>query len=81
MHMLKSTHDIRKVALWLGHASIQSTEMYIHADPEEKLEILTSHAGLGIKAGKFASRSPDIMSMLQAARKPDDGSPQLGKLR
>lgn len=73
MHMLKATHDIRKVALWLGHASIQSTEMYLHADPEEKLEILTAHGGLGIKAGKFSSRASDIMRMLQAARKPDDG--------
>jgi site-specific recombinase XerD len=73
MHMLKATRDIRKVALWLGHASIQSTEIYLHADPEEKLEILTSHGGLGIKAGKFTSRAPDVMSMLQAARKPNDG--------
>ncbi len=73
MHMLKATRDIRKVALWLGHASIQSTEMYLHADPEEKLEILTSHGGLGIKAGKFKSRAPDVMSMLKAARKSHDG--------
>ncbi|MEG3170620.1 tyrosine-type recombinase/integrase [Sphingomonas sp. ZB1N12] len=73
MHMLKVTRDIRKVALWLGHASIQSTEIYLHADPDEKLEILTSHGGLGIKAGRFASRASNIMSMLQAARKPTDG--------
>ncbi|MGC5799005.1 tyrosine-type recombinase/integrase [Sphingomonas sp. NFX23] len=72
MHMLKATRDIRKVALWLGHASIQSTEIYLHADPEEKLEILTSHGGLGIKAGNFTSRASDVMSMLQAARKPDN---------
>ena len=28
MHTLQSTGDIRKVALWLGHASLQSTEVY-----------------------------------------------------
>lgn len=38
MHVLQATHDIRKVALWLGHASLQSTEAYLRADPSEKLE-------------------------------------------
>lgn len=28
MHMLQATRDIRKVALWLGHATLQSTEIY-----------------------------------------------------
>ena len=81
MHMLKATRDIRKVALWLGHASIHSTEIYLHADPEEKLEILASHGGLGIKAGRFTSRASDVMSMLQAARKPDDGLQPIIRVR
>ena len=29
MHTLAATGDIRKVALWLGHASLQSTEAYL----------------------------------------------------
>lgn len=64
MHMLSATGDIRKVALWLGHSSIQTTEIYLHADPAEKLRILTSHEGLGIKVGSFKNRSPDIMKLL-----------------
>lgn len=28
MHTLKATRDIRQVSLWLGHASLQSTEIY-----------------------------------------------------
>ena len=35
MHMLQATRDIRKVALWLGHATLQSTEIYLRADPTE----------------------------------------------
>ncbi len=35
---LQATGDIRKVALWLGHNSLQSTEMYLRADPTQKLE-------------------------------------------
>jgi integrase/recombinase XerD len=38
MLILKTTHDIRKVALWLGHSSVQTSELYLRADPTEKLE-------------------------------------------
>jgi integrase/recombinase XerD len=36
--MLKATRGIRKVALWLGHADIRTTEVYLRVDPSEKLE-------------------------------------------
>lgn len=63
MHMLQATRDIRKVALWLGHATLQSTEVYLRADPAEKLEMLDALTPLGIEPGKF--RPPDkLISML-----------------
>ena len=37
MLVLQATGDIRKVALWLGHDDIQTTEVYLRADPTEKL--------------------------------------------
>ena len=43
MHMLQATRDVRKVALWLGHASLQSTEAYLRADPTEKARSLGRH--------------------------------------
>lgn len=65
MHTLKATHDIRKVSLWLGHASLQSTEIYLRADPNEKLEILLSRAPPGLRRGKF--NAPDkLLAMLKA---------------
>ncbi len=66
MHMLQATRDIRKVALWLGHATLQSTEIYLRADPTEKLEMLDALAPLGIKPGKF--RPPDKLLAILAAR-------------
>ena len=36
--MLQATGDIRKVALWLGHADIRTTEVYLRMDATEKLE-------------------------------------------
>ena len=63
MHMLQATHDIRKVALWLGHASLQSTEGYLRADPTEKLEALNATSAPNLRAGRF--RPPDkLLAML-----------------
>ena len=36
--VLEATKDLRKVSLWLGHANMQTTEMYTRADPSIKLE-------------------------------------------
>jgi hypothetical protein len=33
MHTLQATRDVRKVSLWLGHASLQSSEIYLRANP------------------------------------------------
>lgn len=38
--MLQATRDIRKVALWLGHSDIRTTEIYLRIDPSEKLEAI-----------------------------------------
>lgn len=66
MHTLQATRDIRKVALWLGHASLQSTETYLRADPTEKLEALASMAPLGLQRGKF--QVPDkLLAMLKGS--------------
>ena len=69
MHMLQATHDIRRVSLWLGHASLQSTEIYLRADPTEKLEALNAATAPSLRRGQF--RPPDaLLAMLQGGRKP-----------
>mgnify|MGYP006189132357 CR=1 FL=1 len=67
MHMLQATRDIRKVALWLGHATLQSTEIYLRADPAEKLEMLDALSPLGIKPGKLHNES-DLQQMVEELR-------------
>jgi integrase/recombinase XerD len=71
MHTLAATGDIRKVALWLGHASIQSTEHYLRVDPAEKLAVLAAHSPPAIKAGSFKPPSDKLMAVLAAARVPN----------
>ena len=70
MHTLQATRDVRKVSLWLGHASLQSTEVYLRADPTEKLEALNAMTPPTLKPGRF--RAPDkLLAMLgTAGRKP-----------
>ena len=64
MHTLAATGDIRKVALWLGHASIESTEAYLRADPAEKLAVLGANTPPAIKAGKFRPPSDALIATL-----------------
>jgi site-specific recombinase XerD len=64
MHTLQATRDVRKVSLWLGHATLQSTEIYLRADPSEKLEALTAIAPLSLQRGRFSA--PDkLLAMLK----------------
>jgi len=65
LHTLQATRDVRKVSLWLGHASLQSTEVYLRADPTEKLEALTAMAPPSLQRGRF--RPPDnLLAMIKA---------------
>ena len=62
MLVLQATGDIRKVALWLGHADIQTTEIYLRADPTEKLEAMDAMVPPTLKRGQF--RVPDKLIAL-----------------
>lgn len=64
MIVLQATGDIRKVALWLGHAVLKSTDPYVRADPTEKLEMLAHAMPLSLRRGRF--RVPDdVLSFLK----------------
>jgi integrase/recombinase XerD len=57
--ILQATRDIRKVALWLGHADIRTTEIYLRIDPSEKLEAMEAVLPLGLRRGRF--KAPDAL--------------------
>jgi integrase/recombinase XerD len=57
--MLQATHDIRKVALWLGHADIRTTEIYLRMDPSEKLEAVEAVVPPELRRGRF--KAPDAL--------------------
>jgi site-specific recombinase XerD len=63
--MLQATHDIRKVALWLGHADVRTTEVYLRMDASEKLEAVEAVLPAQLRRGRF--KAPDVLiaSLLQ----------------
>lgn len=63
--MLQATRDIRKVALWLGHADIRTTEIYLRVDPSEKLEAVEAVVPLGLRRGRFKAPDQLIASLFE----------------
>ncbi len=61
--MLQATRDIRKVALWLGHADVRTTEIYLKLDPSEKLEAVLPPA---LRRGRFKAPDALIASLLDS---------------
>ena len=64
--VLQATKDLRKVALWLGHAQTQTTEMYTRVDPSVKLEALESVVPPKLRSGRFKATDKLITSLKEA---------------
>jgi len=65
LNILQSTKDIRKVSLWLGHASIQTTEIYTRVDPSVKLETLESVIAPQLRTGRFKATDKLLAAIKQ----------------
>ncbi len=63
MTVLQATKDLRKVSLWLGHASIRTTEIYTRADPSVKLEALEAVIAPQLRTGRFKATDALIASL------------------
>ncbi|MGH9437672.1 MAG: tyrosine-type recombinase/integrase [Terriglobia bacterium] len=64
--ILQATKDLRKVSLWLGHSSMQTTEIYTRADPSVKLEALESVIAPKLRTGRFKA-TDKLIHLLKAA--------------
>ena len=64
MMIYQATGDLRKVALWLGHAQMQTSEVYLRADPMEKIDVIEKMTPPSLKRGTFTV--PDkLIAMLK----------------
>ena len=57
MIVLQATQDIRKVSLWLGHSTLATTEIYVRADPSQKLEAIEAVVPPHLVGDNYLGRS------------------------
>jgi integrase/recombinase XerD len=53
MRLLTAGIDIATIALWLGHESIETTQVYLHADMTIKENALTRTTPTGTRPGRY----------------------------
>jgi integrase len=57
--------DTSVIALWLGHVSVDTTQIYLHADLDLKEKALARTRPPGTRAGRY--RPPDtLLTWLEA---------------
>ena len=61
--VLQATKDLRKVSLWLGHANMQTTEIYTRVDPSIKQEALDAVTAPKLRSGRFRASDKLIDSL------------------
>ena len=53
MELLQHGIDRSVIALWLGHESVETTQMYLHADLRLKEQALSRIVPLGVKPRRY----------------------------
>lgn len=64
MRLLHADVDIAVIALWLGHESTRTTQVYLHADLALKQRALDRTAPLGSKPGRYHPTDP-VLAFLE----------------
>jgi site-specific recombinase XerD len=65
MELLRHGVDRSVIALWLGHESVETTQMYLHADLRLKEEALSHTTPLLVKPSRFKP-SDQLLAFLEA---------------
>jgi integrase/recombinase XerD len=53
MDLLQNGVDRSVIALWLGHESVETTQMYLHADMRLKEQALSRTKPLKVRSGRY----------------------------
>ena len=63
--LLQGGVDRSVIALWLGHESVETTQIYLHADLEIKERALDKTAPIETKPGRFRP-TDKLLAFLEA---------------
>ena len=66
MRLLHAGIDIAVIALWLGHQSIETTQIYLHADMSIKERALARTAPTGAEPSRYQPTSDKLLTFLQS---------------
>jgi len=66
MRLLTAGIDITVIALWLGHESIETTQIYLHADMKTKEIALARTRPTGTRSGRYTVTEDRLLAFLQA---------------
>jgi site-specific recombinase XerD len=64
MQLLQNGVDRTVIALWLGHESVESTQMYVHADIELKEKAMAKTQPVAVSPGRYRP-SDDLLAFLE----------------
>jgi integrase len=64
MIVYQATRDLRQASLWLGHASMKTTEVYLRVDPSEKLDAVQAITPPALRRGRFKAPDKFIAELL-----------------
>jgi integrase/recombinase XerD len=65
MRLLAAGIDSSVIALWLGHESIETTQIYLHADMKTKEDALARTRPTGTKPGRYKVVDDALLAFLQ----------------
>lgn len=66
MRLLAAGIDSSVIALWLGHESIETTQIYLHADMKTKEDALARTRPTGTKPGRYKVIDDTLLTYLQS---------------
>jgi len=66
MRLLAAGIDSSVIALWLGHESIETTQIYLHADMKTKEDALARTRPTGTKPGRYKVVDDALLAYLQS---------------
>jgi len=65
MEMLRRGIDRSVIALWLGHESMETTQIYLHADMRLKEQALAHATPSGLAPGRYQPQD-DLLAFLES---------------